>query len=378
MSNRQTAADRVGAPSFGGRSRRGQMISDVMGDPLPPETPKVPTSEISYNPDNPRDEIGDVSELRDSMTEVGQIVAITVATVDAYLADRPERRDDLEEGAKYVVVDGNCRLKAAREAGLPEIKVILGNEFASTDESLLEAAFIANAQRKGLTELEEAQALKRLVDHYGSQHKAAKRLTMSQPLISQKLSLLELSPELQADLATGQRLVSHVRNLSTLPHEQQREEADRRARVDAEKKQQRAAAKKAAKAAPKGDNSVITPGTEPTEEAMDLAGDNSVITPDTGMTGPSPVMPDSDTIPEPRTDPSAQAVPDGSASEERALRKVPYDEPGPLAMLLDAKVQNNDHFFDLVRFLNEKAIRRDPVRYAEMVRSIEQLAAEAS
>ncbi|MEV5249879.1 ParB/RepB/Spo0J family partition protein [Streptomyces werraensis] len=269
------AADRIGAPSFGAaRSSRGRAIAAVTGVAPVAEATEVPPSEISFNPDNPRDELGDVGDLAASITEVGQIVALTIATVDAYLASRPDRRGDLEEGTKFVVIDGNRRLKAAREAGLPAVKVMLADEFATTDESLLEAAFIANAQREGLSELEEAQALDKLVKFYGSQHKAAKRLGMSQPLISQKLSLLSLAPDLQADLEAGRRNVSHLRNLAKHPPEEQRKEADRRARLDAEKKRRRAK--------PQGDNSVITPGGQTPAPAVARAaqGDNSVITPE--------------------------------------------------------------------------------------------------
>ncbi|MET7458303.1 ParB/RepB/Spo0J family partition protein [Streptomyces sp. NPDC005574] len=282
MSSSRKAAERVGAPAFGGpQSSRGRAIAAVAGDPLPPlataDPTAVPTAEVSFNPDNPRDELGDVSDLVASLGEVGQIVAITISTTEAYLESRPHRRPDLEDGAKYVVVDGNRRLKAAREAGLSTVKVMLANEFASTDESLLEAAFIANAQRKGLTELEEAQALQGLVEFYGSQHQAAKRLGMSQPLISQKLSLLALTPDLQADLEAGRRNVSHLRNLAKVPPERQRQEADRRAAADADKKKQRAPRRRALE--PAGDNSVITPAAV-TPQKTEPRGDNSVITPE--------------------------------------------------------------------------------------------------
>ncbi len=281
------AADRVGAPSFGAaQSSRGRAIAAVTGIAPVAEATEVPPSEISFNPDNPRDELGDVGDLAASITEVGQIVALTIATVDVYLASRPDRRSDLEEGAKFVVIDGNRRLKAAREAGLPAVKVMLADEFATTDESLLEAAFIANAKREGLSELEEAQALDRLVRFYGSQHKAAKRLGMSQPLISQKLSLLSLSPDLQADLEAGRRNVSHLRNLAKRPPEEQRKEADRRARLDAEKKRSRAKPQ-----APHGDNSVIAPdGQAPAPAARPAQGDNSVITPEQ-LDSPAALLP---------------------------------------------------------------------------------------
>ncbi|MFJ9729277.1 ParB/RepB/Spo0J family partition protein [Streptomyces sp. NPDC101209] len=338
MSNRQTAAGRVGAPAFGGpRSSRGQAIAHVTGDPLPPsETTSLTPAEISFNPDNPREELGDVSDLIASLTEVGQIVAITVATADAYLANRPDRFGDLDTGAKYVVIDGNRRLKAAREAGLTTVKVMVDDTFASTDESLLEAAFIANAKRQDLSELEEAQALQRLVTFYGSQHKAAKRLGMSQPLISQKLSLLALTPELQADLEAGRRNVSHVRNLASLPPDEQRQEADRRAQADADKKKQRAAKRTAP--APETDNSVITRQPESPQAEIDSTGDNSVITPD-GSTASQPSVPAQSSPGEPvsETDSQPRRFPygDGVSAAHLLIHKMPLDEFGKMLPLLN-------------------------------------------
>src|SRR5690606_13758338 len=60
----------------------------------------------------------------------------------------------------------------------------------------------------------------------------------------------------QADLEAGRRNVSHLRNLAKHPPEEQRKEADRRARLDAEKKSRRT--KRSSSAVPEGDNSVIT------------------------------------------------------------------------------------------------------------------------
>ncbi|MFD5110631.1 ParB/RepB/Spo0J family partition protein [Streptomyces cinereoruber] len=280
MTTRQSAANRVGAPAFTvPQSSRGRAIAAATGTPVVPQPTLVAPDAVSFNPDNPREEIGDVSDLVETLTEVGQITAITVATTEAYLANRPERRNELDDGAAYVVIDGHRRLKAVREAGLPTIKVMLGDEFASTDETLLEAAYIANARRKDLSELEDAQALQQLVQFYGSQHKAAKRLGISQPLISQKISLLSLTPELQADLEAGRRNVSHLRNMAKLPADQQKDEADRRARADSDKKKQRASSRGAA---PRGDNSVITPAaTTIRHPDTERTGDNSVITRET-------------------------------------------------------------------------------------------------
>ncbi|MER7764527.1 ParB/RepB/Spo0J family partition protein [Streptomyces sp. NPDC097619] len=236
MSTRQSAADRVGGSSAFGRaaqarSIRHQLIADVTGEEETVAGPpaSLELHEISTNPDNPRETLAELEGLAASLTEIGQVQAITVATVDAYLEHRPGRARELEPGARYVVVDGHRRLAAAREAGLGSLRVTVNDALAATDEALLEAAFVANAQRENLSDLEEAQALTRLVELYGSQHKAARRLGVTQAYISQRLSLLALAPDLQADLEAGRRKVEHVRGLARLSHEEQRETADQRA-----------------------------------------------------------------------------------------------------------------------------------------------------
>ncbi|MGW6866490.1 ParB/RepB/Spo0J family partition protein [Streptomyces sp. NPDC054901] len=234
MKTRQSAADRVGSSSSFGRaalarSTRGQLIAAATGEPQSETITELSLDQISPNPDNPRDTLGDIEGLASSLTEIGLVQAITVATVEAYLNERPGREDELANGATYVVIDGHRRLAAAREAGIESVRITINDALAATDEKLLEAAFVANAQRENLTDLEEAQALSQLVKLYGSQHKAAKRLGVTQPYISQRLSLLALAPDLQADLEAGRRKVEHVRGLAKLTPEAQRVTADERA-----------------------------------------------------------------------------------------------------------------------------------------------------
>ncbi|MBB0245505.1 ParB/RepB/Spo0J family partition protein [Streptomyces alkaliphilus] len=228
-------ADRLGAGTSFGRARpvsaRRAAIGAATGAPTVgvPDPTELPLKVISHNPDNPREELRDLEGLAQSVEELGVINAITVAGVDAYLKERPERAGELDEGAHYIVVDGHRRLEAARRAGLEKIRVQVDDARVATDESLLETAFVANFQRDDMTDLEQAHALEALVTFYGSQTKAARRLGISQATISSKLSLLKLSPELQADLAAGRRQVEHVRNLGKLAPEEQRAAADARA-----------------------------------------------------------------------------------------------------------------------------------------------------
>jgi ParB family chromosome partitioning protein len=233
------------ASTAGGVSARRAAIAAATGAPTSGVVPhELPIRLISQNPDNPREALHGIEEMADTFDSVGQVTAITVATRQAYLEQRPARVGELEPDTEYVVVDGHRRLAAARLLAWDSIRVMVDDAQVSSDERLLEAAFVANTQRDNMTDLEQAAALKKLVEFYGSQGKAAKRLGMTQANISQRLSLLSLSPELQADLNTGARQVKHVRGLAALPPEQQKAKADERA------------------AAPRKRASVPSPGTE--------------------------------------------------------------------------------------------------------------------
>ncbi|MFF5428446.1 MULTISPECIES: ParB/RepB/Spo0J family partition protein [Streptomyces] len=247
-------------------SARRAAIGAATGAPTAgvPEPTELPLGAISQNPDNPREELRDLEGLAESIREIGLVNSITVATVDAYLSERPERAGEVDEGARYIVVDGHRRLEAARLAGEPTIRVSVNNALVATDESLLEAAFVANVHRDDMNPLEQAYALQKLVEFYGSQNKAAKRLGIGQSTISSKLSILDLDPELQADLLAGRRRLEDVRNLAKLAPEQQREKADARA----EERQRRAAE---GRGVSRRDNPA--PGTR--TAGADLAGDDA-------------------------------------------------------------------------------------------------------
>ncbi|MEU5547801.1 ParB/RepB/Spo0J family partition protein [Streptomyces sioyaensis] len=263
---------------------------------------ELPLNLISENPDNPREKIGDVSDLVVTLKEIGLVQAITVATTEAYLRNRPDRAKDLQAGAEYVVVDGHRRFVAAREAGFDSIKYAVNDDFVATDESLLEAAFVANLQRANLSDLEEAAALELLVEHYGSQRKASQRLGVTQAFISQRLSLLKLDPALQADLESGARKVEHVRGLAGLAPEAQKKRADERRETAATKAAGRRKAGGTAGEGPtsgsspaavpaQSDNGVIAPATDSSVGGDGTGGDNAVITEAPAKTEAAPVPP---------------------------------------------------------------------------------------
>jgi ParB family chromosome partitioning protein len=299
-------------------SARRAAIGAATGAPTAgvPDPTELSLHLISQNPDNPREALRDLDGLTDSIREIGLVNAITVATLDAYLAERPQRTNDVDDGARYIVIDGHRRLEAARRAGVDTIRVTINNDLVSTDESLLEAAFVANVHRDDMNPLEQAHALKKLVEFYGSQNKAAKRLGIGQSTISSKLSILDLDPALQADLVAGRRTVEDVRNLSNLTAEQQREKADARAQA----RQNKAAANRALS---RRDNPepAPTPSSEapaqPSEAPSDLSRRDS---------------PEPDTAP---SQPVRTAVSGPAVGTVITTHKAPVPEPRPAAQASD-------------------------------------------
>ncbi|MET9370617.1 ParB/RepB/Spo0J family partition protein [Streptomyces griseoflavus] len=321
-------ADTLGsAPAFGAargaRSSRRNLIDQTIAgeESTAAAITELPVTLISDNPDNPRNHLRNLDETVQSVREVGIIIPIAVATVDAYLRTRPERADELDAGAQYIVVDGHRRLEAARRVGVATIPVRVDNGRVATDESLLEAAFVANYHRDDMTDLEEAHALKGLVDYYGSQTKAAKRLGIPQNTISSKLSLLKLTPELQKDLVTGVRKVEHVRNLGKLSPEEQKTKADERAEAARRKAESQPQQVVERSAGPAEYHGVIIPETAPAPAALP----SPPVVP--GATPPSPVRePATESVPEPRTGTAEPATANAEAAQPKQPKRLPYDD----------------------------------------------------
>ncbi|MEI7029600.1 ParB/RepB/Spo0J family partition protein [Streptomyces pratensis] len=209
----------------GGISARRAAIEAASTAPTEGAPPplKLPVDVISLNPDNPREELGDLTDLGASLRDHKQKTAISIMSRFAYLEGNPDRKDDLEKGTKYVVIDGNSRLAAAREAGLTEIKVMLDDELGSNPDEILESAFVANVHRQDLDPLDEAKVLQRLLAIHKTQEALAARLHRSQGWVSQRLALLSLTPELKEKLQSGEESAALLRRVGKKKPEEQEE-----------------------------------------------------------------------------------------------------------------------------------------------------------
>ncbi|MER5973304.1 ParB/RepB/Spo0J family partition protein [Streptomyces sp. NPDC002055] len=325
-------------------SRRGTIDSAINGDNASAAAiTDLPVTLISDNPDNPRNHLRSLEETVESVREVGIILPIVVATVEAYLHERPTRADDLDDGAQYIVVDGHRRLEAARRVGLATIPVRVDNDRVSSDERLLEAAFVANYHRDDMTDLEEAQALKSLVDYYKSQTKASKRLGIPQGTISTKLSLLKLSPELQKDLVTGERTVEHVRNLGKLSAHEQKAKADERAeaarrKAEKAKRQEQAAGQTAKTEASAADvPTQVSRRDNPGADADDSSKGVSVSAP-----APSPEEPRSELAQPGPQSPTPDARDEEQLPDGVLVKWLPLDNPSAIMRILRARMTPAD------------------------------------
>jgi ParB family chromosome partitioning protein len=156
------------------------------------------------------------------MREVGQIQTATVMTRLAFLVAHPEHQDAVPADHEYVVIDGHCRLRAARKAGI-DLRITVDDSSAGTREDLLAAALSANHFRKDLTPIEEAEAIEALVAFHGSAAAVVTVLggAVNNSWISTRRALLKLPEPIQQRVAAKEVPIAIARKAGTLPREKQ-------------------------------------------------------------------------------------------------------------------------------------------------------------
>lgn len=318
-------AKQLGASSAFGRagtarSARGRLAEKVLGGSDDGPT-RLALHLLSHNPDNPRDSLPDVTELAASLRDHGQKSAVTIMSREAYLAANPGREDELEPRAEYVVIDGNCRLAAARQAGLSSLRVMMDESLGGDPDELLESALVANIHRQDLAPLDEARALKKLLEVHGTQEKLAKRLHRSQGWVSQRLALLSLTPELQKRLEAGEEPVDLLRAVGKKPPERQEEEL---ARLKEERTRKQTARQAAKQSGEDGHYGVMRRKARPAASPV----------PATGETPPPPVPPA-------QAEPPAPPAPTGAAGTEprRVTVTLPLHDPGAVCLILRERME---------------------------------------
>src|SRR5206468_12809891 len=139
----------------------------------------IPIDRIDPNPNQPRQVMGDLSELIASITEKGILEPLIVR----------------QRGERFQIVAGERRYQAAVQIGLGELPVVIRDV---DDTEMLELALIENLQRKDLTPFEESEALHGLAESCGYTHEdLARRLGKSRTSVTESLALTAIPQEVR-------------------------------------------------------------------------------------------------------------------------------------------------------------------------------------
>jgi len=115
------------------------------------------------------------------------------------------------QGARYELIAGERRWRAAELAGLTKIPAVVRDV---SDDKMLELALIENIQREDLNPIEEAQAYKNLIDTIGlTQDTLAQRVGRDRSYIPNDIRLLRLPSDLQELVQEGKLSTGHARTL---------------------------------------------------------------------------------------------------------------------------------------------------------------------
>ncbi|MBJ7400831.1 ParB/RepB/Spo0J family partition protein [Mycolicibacterium sp.] len=161
-------------------------------------------SAIEPNPRQPRQVFDEeaLAELVHSIREFGLMQPIVV------------REATNGSGARYQLVMGERRWRAAQQAGLTSIPAIVRD---TSDDNLLRDALLENIHRAQLNPLEEAAAYQQLLEEFDVTHEElAGRIGRSRPVISNMIRLLRLPIAVQRRVAAGVLSAGHARALLAL------------------------------------------------------------------------------------------------------------------------------------------------------------------
>lgn len=133
------------------------------------------------HPQNPRKELGDLTELADSIRAMGVMQNLTVVPED-------------EEWSRFKIVIGHRRAAAARLAGLEEVPCVVIEHMDEKEQ--LATMLLENIQRSDLTVIEQAEGFQMMIDIGSSITEISRRTGFGETTIRHRVKLLELDREL--------------------------------------------------------------------------------------------------------------------------------------------------------------------------------------
>lgn len=169
----------------------------------------IDVDKIDPNPYQPRVDVGDVSELAESIKKHGLKQPIGVSPA---------------ANGRYIQRFGHRRLEAHKVGGLKKIKAII---VKADNKTLFDDAMIENFHRLDVSPLEYAKKFQEAIDEglYKNQNEIAEALDMSKSKMSKIMSILKLDEEVKTSLEEDSNPIGYatLSELARAPREQQKE-----------------------------------------------------------------------------------------------------------------------------------------------------------
>ena len=162
---------------------------------------------VEPNRNQPRKEFDkeSLSELANSIKQYGILQPIIVQ----------------KNGDMYEIIAGERRWRAAKEAGLTEVPVIIRDY---DKQKIMEISIIENIQRENLNPIEEAMAYQSLMEEYGLKHEElAERVSKNRSTITNSMRLLKLSDNIQQMIIDGKISAGHAKVLLSVENTSEQE-----------------------------------------------------------------------------------------------------------------------------------------------------------
>jgi ParB family chromosome partitioning protein len=148
----------------------------------------IPVDKLDPNPEQPRVEFGDLTELTASIAEKGVLEPLLV---------KPNRLT-----GRWMIIAGERRWRSAQRAGLKEVPCV---EMEVDEGTIAEIALIENMQRKDLTVWEEADGLLALCEKFGYTHDdVARKVGKSRTTVSEAISIAKIPTEVREICSKGE------------------------------------------------------------------------------------------------------------------------------------------------------------------------------
>ena len=170
---------------------------DASLTPTEDQAVMVPINKVEPNKEQPRKHFNEdaLLELSESIKQMGIIQPIVVQDRNSY----------------YEIIAGERRWRAAKQAGLKKIPVIIKNY---TEQEIVEISLIENIQREDLNPIEEAFAYKRLLEEFNlKQDEVAERVSKSRTAVTNSIRLLKLNEKVQQMVIDDMIQTGHARAL---------------------------------------------------------------------------------------------------------------------------------------------------------------------